>query len=240
MGFFLSKAETDIWMRERGDHYKYITVYVDDLLIASKDPASIIEALEKKYNFKLKGTGEVKFHLECDFFRDEDNNLFYQPRKYIKKCLDTYQRIFGELPKKANSPLPKGDHPELDTTALLDVEQCPIYQSLIGSLQWAIQIGRFDVATATITLSSRFSEQRLDKVTLKVSRGSTGTSRNGNTVASASVRPNPTTHTSKTKCTTGHTHAILEPRRNYHQTCPYLSVCESLSRPLWTPTFTTT
>ena len=150
MGFFLSKAETDIWMRERGDHYKYITVYVDDLLIASKDPASIIEALEKKYNFKLKGTGEVKFHLECDFFRDEDNNLFYQPRKYIKKCLDTYQRIFGELPKKANSPLPKGDHPELDTTALLDVEQCRIYQSLIGSLQWAIQIGRFDVATATM------------------------------------------------------------------------------------------
>ena len=28
-----------------------------------------------------------------------------------------------------------------------------IYQSLIGSLQWTIQIGRFDVSTAVMTLS---------------------------------------------------------------------------------------
>ena len=50
-------------MCERGDQYKYIAVYVDNLRIVSKDPESIITALEKKYNFKLKGTGEVKFHL---------------------------------------------------------------------------------------------------------------------------------------------------------------------------------
>ena len=80
MGFFLSKAETDIWMRQQGDHYEYIAVYVDDLLIASKKPEAIIHDLEKKYSFKLKGTGKVTFHLGCDFFRDEDGVLYYQPR----------------------------------------------------------------------------------------------------------------------------------------------------------------
>ena len=40
MGFVPSKAEADIWMRDMGDHYEYIAVYVDDLLIVSKTPKS--------------------------------------------------------------------------------------------------------------------------------------------------------------------------------------------------------
>ena len=35
MGFFPSKAENDIWMRDKGDHYEYIGVYVDDLIICA-------------------------------------------------------------------------------------------------------------------------------------------------------------------------------------------------------------
>ncbi len=46
MGFFPSRAERDVWMRNRGDHYRYIAVYVDDLRIASKVPQTIIDALE--------------------------------------------------------------------------------------------------------------------------------------------------------------------------------------------------
>jgi len=153
MGFVPSKAERDIWMRDRGDHYEYIAVYVDDLLIVSKDPEAIIESLTKKYNFKLKGTGPISFHLGCDFGRDKDGTLYYAPKKYIDKILDNYRRIFGQLPKKASSPLPKGCHPELDTTDLLDFQEQKIYQSLIGALQWVIQIGRFDVCTAVMTLS---------------------------------------------------------------------------------------
>jgi hypothetical protein len=33
-------------MRDKGDHYEYVAVYVDDLLIASREPQSIITALE--------------------------------------------------------------------------------------------------------------------------------------------------------------------------------------------------
>ena len=154
MGFFISKAEPDIWMRDKGDHYEYIAVYVDDLLIVSKDCLKITQTLLDKYNFKLKGTGPIEFHLGCDFFRDEDGNLCYAPRKYIEKCLENYKRMFGKYPKEYKSPLEKGDHPELDTSDLLDMEGQKIYQSLIGSLQWTIQIGRFDVATAVMTLST--------------------------------------------------------------------------------------
>ena len=68
MGFFPSRAEPDIWMRDRGDHYEYIGVYVNDLLIVRREADKIIKSLEQDYNFKLKGSGSVTFHLGCDFF----------------------------------------------------------------------------------------------------------------------------------------------------------------------------
>jgi len=49
MGFFSSHCEKDIWMCDKGDHYECIAVYVDDLMIASKDPDSIIKILIEKY-----------------------------------------------------------------------------------------------------------------------------------------------------------------------------------------------
>jgi hypothetical protein len=159
-GYIPSKAESDIWMRDKGDHWEYIAVYVDDLLIASKDPQAIIDMLKKDYNFKLKGTGPISFHLGCDFFRDEDGNLCYAPKKYIEKILDNYKRIFGANPQQKMSPLVKGDHPELDTSPLLDDEKTRIYQSLIGALQWVIQIGRFDITTAVMTMSRFRAEPR--------------------------------------------------------------------------------
>jgi hypothetical protein len=52
----LFQREKDIWMRDKGDHYEYVAVYVDDLLIASREPQSIITALETTHKFKLKGS----------------------------------------------------------------------------------------------------------------------------------------------------------------------------------------
>jgi len=101
MGFFTSHCEKDIWLRDMGDHYEYIAVYVDDLMIVGKDPDSIIKILMEKYQFKLKGTGPIEFHLGCDFFRDEEGVLCYAPKKYIKKILENYRRIFGTWPKPA-------------------------------------------------------------------------------------------------------------------------------------------
>jgi hypothetical protein len=155
MGFRPSKAEEDIWMRDMGDNYEYLASYVDALAIASRNPQAIIDALEgAPNNFKLKGTGVMEFHLGCDFFRDESGTLCVGPRKYIKRMVHQYEALFGEKPShKVTSPLEKNDHPELDISTLLDNDGISKYQSLIGVLQWAITLGRFDVATAVMTMS---------------------------------------------------------------------------------------
>jgi len=107
----------------------------------------------KDHKFKLKGSGPVTFHLGCDWFRDEDGVLCFAPKKYITKMIATYERLFGRKPKPCASPLTKGDHPEIDDSELLDMAGVSIYQSLIGSLQWVIQLGRLDICTAVMTMS---------------------------------------------------------------------------------------
>ena len=161
MGFIPSRAERDIWMRDCGDHYEHIATYVDDLIIGSKDPEAIVNTLTSpKYGFKLKGTGDVSYHLGSDYFRDKHGYLCFAPRKYVINMVETYQRLFGQAPKEYTSPLEKGDHPELDDSEFLSLEDTKKYQSMIGALQWVIQIGRLDITTACMTMSSFRAQPR--------------------------------------------------------------------------------
>ena len=120
------------------------------------NPKAIIDALEAgPHSFKLKGTGPTRFHLGCDYFRDEDGVLCAGPRKYITRMQDQYGALFGEKPKQRyKSPIDSNEHPELDTSPLLDLDGITKYQSILGTLQWAITLGRFDIAVAVTTMSS--------------------------------------------------------------------------------------
>jgi hypothetical protein len=51
------------------------------------------------------------------------------------------------------SPLEKGDHPKLYTSALCTADQIVQYQSTLGTLQWIVTIGRFNKYTAIMTMS---------------------------------------------------------------------------------------
>ena len=76
-------------------------------------------------------------------------------KEVFEKMIDGYKTLFKSKPKvNVSSPLEKGDHPELDQSEFLDDEGISIYQSLIGSLQWAVSLGRLDIMTAVMTLSS--------------------------------------------------------------------------------------
>ena len=163
-GFVPCTAEPDIWLRQTtdGTRYEYVGVYVDDLAMALEDPEVFIARLSDNYKFKLKGTGLLAFHLGCDFYRDEHDTLCMHPKKYIERMVESYVRIYGTKPKHTySSPLEKGDHPECDTSRLLDPEEITQYQSLVGQAQWAISLGRFDIATAVMTMSSFRSAPRV-------------------------------------------------------------------------------
>ena len=44
-------------------------------------------------------------------------------------------------------------YPKIDTLDELDIDGIKQFQSMIGALQWVVQIGQFDITTAIMTLS---------------------------------------------------------------------------------------
>ena len=102
MGVQPSKADPDIWMKptDDGQAYEYIAVYVDDHCVASKDPGTIFQTLKNKYKFKLKGNEPLEYHLGCSYKQDPDGTLVADPRKYVTKIIESYERMFSQSPRK--------------------------------------------------------------------------------------------------------------------------------------------
>jgi hypothetical protein len=154
MGFLPTQADPDLWIRDAGDCYEFVCVYVDDLMAIMKNPQEFFDSLSSKYNYILKGVGHPEYHLGGNFGRDPDGSLYWGAKSYVEKMLSNFERMFGTQPKKYSSPLDKDDSPELDMSDELNEEQTRVYQSLIGALQWCVTLGRFDIAVSVMTMSS--------------------------------------------------------------------------------------
>ena len=75
------------------------------------------------------------------------------PREYVSKMKNAYIHRFGEKPKQSvHSPLKSGNHLELDVSEFLNENVIGIYQSLIGSMQLAVLIRRYDINTAVMIM----------------------------------------------------------------------------------------
>ena len=156
MKFLPSKADPCIWLRKAPNLrcYEYIAVYVDDLCIAAESPSAIIQIFKSKYHLKVKGDGKLTYHLGADYFEDPDGTFVSQPKKYIDKLADTYKRLFNEDPPKGyKTPLDKNDHPELDTSEILEGDMAAKYLTMVGQLQWLVTLGRFDIHAQVATMS---------------------------------------------------------------------------------------
>ena len=160
-GYVSSYADPAIWMREQDDHWEYICVWVDDMLIISKEPKAIVDVLEKE--FTLKGVGEPKYYLGADMMqlKKPEDTFVMGSGTYVKRCLIVYEQLFGTKPKKVYTPLDPKDHPELDKSEFLDEEGMHLYWKLLGMLQWAVTIGRIDIMCAVMTMGGFRCQPRI-------------------------------------------------------------------------------
>ena len=153
-GFEKSKADPDVWMRDSGDIWEYVVVYVDDLIVAMKHAQSFFDELQSpRIGFNMKGMGKPMYHLGADFFRDEDGTLCLGSQTYAKRLCSNFSSLYGEEPKAIFSPLDHDDHPDLDDSPLCGPDDIAKFQSLIGACQWMISLCRFDIAQPIMSLS---------------------------------------------------------------------------------------
>ena len=63
-----------------------------------KDPKEFLDQLESDpYNFKLKGSGEITFHLGCSLVQDSTGILCMDPGQYIDKMEESRIRKSREI-----------------------------------------------------------------------------------------------------------------------------------------------
>ena len=122
-------------------------------MITSKDCEAIMALIEGQYH--VKGKGPPDYYLGNDY-KSYKGRHAVGCKKYIKEAIRRVEQQHGAAIKRQSTPLPTGDHPELDTSELLDDGGHQTYQMLIGMLNWIVGIGRFDIAHATSSLA-RFS-----------------------------------------------------------------------------------
>jgi len=159
LGFLPSKADPDLYYRlVNNDHYEYLATYVDDILIFSKKPMTIIDELKKSYT--LKGVGEPEYYLGGDVIINIDEHwtkegvtMALSADTYIKNSVARLERQMDKQFGTSSTPMAEADHPELDDSPLCTAKEATLYRSMIGSANWVVTLGRFDIAFALQSLA---------------------------------------------------------------------------------------
>ena len=119
---------------------------------------AIMQELEKVYI--MKGVGKPQYYLGGDVVElDEPWNqegiyTAFSAETYIKNCIPKLASMCGIKEfKKYNTPMSEETHLEMDTSELLPPLEISKYKSLIGSGNWLITLGRFDIQFSISTLA---------------------------------------------------------------------------------------
>jgi hypothetical protein len=158
LGFVSCKSDPDAWRRPATNvtgnkYYEYILVYVDELLIVSESPQDILDKLADEHKYRLKDVGSPKRFLRANIGKRtiEGQEYWYiAAEDSLNKALATVEERFGKLDMifkhTVETPAPTNFHPEMDDSDFLDDNGTTLYQSYIGIIHWAIELGRVDLA----------------------------------------------------------------------------------------------
>jgi hypothetical protein len=158
INFRPSRADPDLWFRANPEGgYEYIARYVDDVMCFSKDPQSLMDYLRKSYT--MKGVGYPQFYLGGDVtelpepWRNHNVSYGLSAHTYIANCTINLERMCNTIFHKVSVPFDPNYHAELDTTSMCSPTDMTKYRSLLGSANWLITLGRFDIHYAVNTLA---------------------------------------------------------------------------------------
>ena len=156
MGFQPSRADQDLWWRPSDDYkgYDYIATHVDDIICVAKDPSIYMTQIEQE--FKLRDLNDKpSYYLGNDLKQLPNGRYHISTGTYTKEMIRKYQADYQTV-RKETSPMESKYHPEMDESPLVQEEGTREYQRIIGTCQWLIVAGRFDLCYAISSLS-RFS-----------------------------------------------------------------------------------
>ncbi|GFH56846.1 hypothetical protein CTEN210_13322 [Chaetoceros tenuissimus] len=174
IGYFPSQADQDVWMKaaNKADgtpYYKYMLVYVDDILHIAEDPTVDMALINSIYRLK-EGVGPPDRYLggtmEKVQIQDGSSAWSMNCVEYLKGAIENVDNQLQDHDSALKNygdgkrPYPSSYRPEMDVTQELDAELMNRFQQYIGVLRWAIELGRIDVMTEVSCLSQHLASPR--------------------------------------------------------------------------------
>ena len=169
LGYRPCQADPDLWFKaavrpnDGFEYYCYLVVYTDDILSISHDSLAVLHEIDKYFKMKKGSIGDPDIYLGTKLRQVKLANgaiaWSMSPSKYVQEAVNNVEQYLSQnglpsLKRKASGPWPNGYEPELDESTVLDPQRATYYQSLIGILRWAVEIGRIDCITEVSVLAS--------------------------------------------------------------------------------------
>jgi hypothetical protein len=161
LGFVRSRGDHCVYSKKVGNHFIYVVVYVNDMLLVGNNMDVIKEVKSQLFSkFDMKDLSAANFILRMEIKRDRANRkLWLNQRKYVETIL---QRFNMDGSKLVKVPIPIGVN--------LFVDQCPKtreeeedmshvpYVNEVGSLMYEMVCTRLDIAHAVGVLRRYMSK----------------------------------------------------------------------------------
>ncbi len=170
LGYKPCLADADLWMKPEVNpannqkYYSYILLYVDDVMCIHHDGVSTIKIIDKYFQMKEGSIGDPDLYLGAKLRKTRLPNgveaWATSPAKYVYEAVKNVEAYLlkeydgRSLKKRASAPFIPGYKPELDLSPELDSTQAQYYQSLMGVLQWMVELGRIDMITEVNIMAS--------------------------------------------------------------------------------------
>ena len=169
IGFIPTRADPDVWRRpavkpDGFEYCEYILCYVDDLLAISHDTQKVLKSVQDTFKFKDDKIDKPDVYLGAKLGKmsvDGFEGWTMSSENYVKSAIENIEQTLAEtnqrLPTKCQTPLSSGYRPEFDTSSELKTEGLQRYQTLIGILRWAVELGRVDILLETSLMSTHLA-----------------------------------------------------------------------------------
>ena len=170
LGISPCKVDADIWMRmdkraDNTDYWEYVLLYMDDCLVISVDPESIVQDEIGKY-FLMKealiGEPDVYFGGKVRKVELDTGELcwVFSSSQYVQEACQNVQAYLKKrngddklqdctyhMPNKASAPMSDEYRPQIDISPELNATDTAYYQSLVGIPRWMVDLGRVNITT---------------------------------------------------------------------------------------------
>ncbi|KAK8914337.1 hypothetical protein KSP39_PZI023872 [Platanthera zijinensis] len=156
LGLERSNSDHCVYFQRKGEHFTFLTLYVDDMLLVGNS-VKMIQQLKKLLSakFEMKDLGPASVILGMQITRERSKKkLWLGQQRYVEEVLKKFNMADC---KPVGAPMPVGEK--------LSAEMCPKthediedmakvpYASAVGSLMYAMVCTRPDIAQAVGVLS---------------------------------------------------------------------------------------